>query len=105
VGHFYFNYFISCRARIKNGAQAQFGNDAANSIWIDGGQTTMAYDGYKPGRNIQLTNSDFYQIKYNVDGVDHASAVYDGRAGKILSYKNEHAWVYSAFMRTRSIIC
>lgn len=76
---------------LRNGAQSQFGNDAANSIWVDGGQTSMAYDGYKPGRTIQLTNSDFYHIKNNIDGVDHASAVYDGRAGKILSYKNEHA--------------
>ncbi len=76
---------------LRNGAQSQFGNDAANSIWVDGGQTSMAFDGYKPGRKIQLTNSDFYHIKNNVDGVDHASAVYDGRAGKILSYKNEHA--------------
>ncbi len=76
---------------LRNGAQSQFGNDAANSIWIDGGQTSMAYDGYKPGRTIQLTNSDFYHIKNNIEGVDHASAVYDGRAGKVLSYKNEHA--------------
>lgn len=75
---------------LKNGAQSQFGNDAANSIWVDGGQTSMAFDGYKPGRSIQLTNSDFYHIKNSVDGVDHASAVYDGKAGKILSYKNEH---------------
>ncbi|MDF2448585.1 MAG: hypothetical protein K0R26_1089 [Bacteroidota bacterium] len=76
---------------LRNGAQSQFGNDAANSIWVDGGQTSMAHDGYKPGRTIQLTNSDFYHIKNNVEGVDYASAVYDGRAGKILSYKNEHA--------------
>ncbi|MES2566309.1 MAG: ABC transporter permease [Bacteroidota bacterium] len=76
---------------LRNGAQSQFGNDAANSIWVDGGQTSIAYDGYKPGRTIQLTNSDFYNIKNNVEGVDHVSAVYDGRAGKILSYKNEHA--------------
>lgn len=76
---------------LRNGAQSQFGNDAANSIWVDGGQTSMAYDGYKPGRTIQLTNSDYYAIKNNVEGVDHVSAVYDGRAGKILSYKNEHA--------------
>jgi putative ABC transport system permease protein len=30
-------------------------------------------------------------VKHNVEGVDHASAVYDGRAGKTLSYKNERA--------------
>ncbi len=76
---------------LRNGAQSQFGNDAANSIWVDGGQTSMAFEGYKPGKNIQLTNSDFYDIKNKVDGVDRASAVYDGKAGKILSYKNEHA--------------
>jgi putative ABC transport system permease protein len=76
---------------LRNGAQSQFGNDAANSIWVDGGQTSMAFEGYKPGKNIQLTNSDFYHIKNSVEGVDHASAVYDGRAGKVLSYKNEHA--------------
>jgi putative ABC transport system permease protein len=76
---------------LRNGAESQFLHDAVNSIWIDGGQTSMAYEGYKPGKNIQLTNSDYYYIKHGVEGVDHASAVYDGRAGKILSYKNEHA--------------
>lgn len=76
---------------LKNGAQSQFGNDAANSIWIDGGMTSMAFEGYKPGRNIQLTNSDFYYVKKQVDGVDNASAVYQGWESKVLSYKKEHA--------------
>ncbi len=76
---------------LRNGAQSQFGNDAANSIWIEGGQTTMPYAGYKPGRNIRLANSDFYQIRDRVPGVDHASAVYNGWENKVLSYKNEHA--------------
>lgn len=76
---------------LRNGAQAQFGNDAANSIWIDGGETSMAYDGYKTGRKIQLKNSDFYYVKNNIEGVEHASAVYNGRAGMTLSYKNERA--------------
>lgn len=76
---------------LKNGAQSQFGNDAANSIWIDGGTTSMAFEGYKPGKRIQLTNADFYHVKNNVEGVDRASAVYDGWGTKILSYKNERA--------------
>jgi putative ABC transport system permease protein len=75
---------------LRNGAQAQFGNDAANSIWIEGGQTSIAYKGYKPGRAIQLTNVDYYNIKNKTEGVDHASAV-SGDGNKILSYKNEHA--------------
>ena len=76
---------------LRNGAQAQFGNDAANSIWIDGGETSMAYDGYKTGRKIQLKNSDFYYVKNNIEGVEYASAVYNGRAGMTLSYKNKQA--------------
>jgi putative ABC transport system permease protein len=76
---------------LRNGAQAQFGNDAANSIWIEGGQTTIPYKGYKPGRVIQLTNVDFYKIKNEIEGIDHASAVFGDGGNKILSYKNEHA--------------
>lgn len=76
---------------LRNGAQAQFGNDAANSIWIDGGLTSMAWAGYKPGREIRLTNSDFYYLRDRVQGVDHATAVYRGWETKVLSYKNEHA--------------
>lgn len=76
---------------LRNGAQMQFGNDAANSIWIDAGQTSIAYGGYKPGRDIQLTNSDFYYVKNNVPGIDRTTAVYRGWETKILSYKNEHA--------------
>ena len=76
---------------LRNGAQFQFGNDAANSIWIDGGQTSMAYEGYKPGRNIQLKNEDFFDIKDRTRDVDHASATYGWRENKTLSYKNEHS--------------
>lgn len=76
---------------LRNGAQFQFGNDAANSIWIDGGQTSMAYEGYKPGRNIQLKNEDFFEIKDRTKDVDHASATYGWRENKTLSYKNEHS--------------
>ena len=91
MGHFILIVLLAAGQGLRNGAQSQFGNDATNSIWIDGGQTSMAFEGYKPGKNIQLTNSDYYTIKNTIDGVDHASAVYDGRGSKTLSYKNEHA--------------
>lgn len=76
---------------LRNGAQKEFGRDAANSIWIDGGETSMAYGGYKPGRKIQLTNTDFYHIKNDVPGIDHATATFTWRENKTLSYKNERA--------------
>ncbi|WP_317897936.1 ABC transporter permease [Aurantibacillus circumpalustris] len=75
---------------LRNGAQSQFGNDAANSIWINGGQTSIPFEGYKPGKQIQLTNNDFYYIKNDVNDVDNTSAVYKGWESKVLSYKKEH---------------
>ena len=75
---------------LRNGAQSQFASDATNSIWIDGGQTSMAYQGYKPGRTIQLTNEDFFYVRDRQAGVDNASAVSRGWESKVLSYKNEH---------------
>ncbi len=76
---------------LKNGAGAEFGNDAVNSIWIDGGQTSMAHEGYKPGRTIQLTNDDYQILKNRTPGIDRATAVYRGWETKMLSYKKEHA--------------
>lgn len=76
---------------LRNGAQQEFGRDAANSIWIDGGQTSMAYGGYKPGRTIQLTNKDYYDIKHKIAGIDHVTATYGWRENRMLSYQNEHA--------------
>src|SRR4051812_35294091 len=72
---------------LRNGAQTQFGNDAKNSIWIDGGLTSKAFGGYKPGRTIQLVNSDYYQIRDNIKNIDRASCVFNGRQSRTLVYK------------------
>ena len=76
---------------LRNGAQEQFGNDAKNSIWIDAGRTSLSWNGLKPNRDIQLTNEDFAYIREHITELDHGSAVFKGRASKMLSYKKEHA--------------
>jgi len=75
---------------LRNGAQSQFGNDAVNSIWIDAGNTSMAWNGLKPNREIRLTNAD-YELIRGIQDVDHATAVFRGWGSKPLSYKKEHA--------------
>ncbi|MEI6020511.1 MAG: ABC transporter permease, partial [Bacteroidota bacterium] len=75
---------------LKNGTQAQFGNDVNNAIWIEGGMTSMPTEGFKVGREIQLTNNDFIDIKTKQKGVVIASAMYRPWESKVLSYKNEH---------------
>lgn len=76
---------------LRNGAEQEFLSDATNSIWIEGGQTSMPYKGTKPGRNIQLSNDDFDLIQNKVNDIDKMTAVFDGKASKVLSYKKEHA--------------
>lgn len=76
---------------LRNGAQSQFGNDAVNSIWIDAGHTSMAWNGLKPNREIQLTNEDLQLIRQNFPDIDNGSAVFRGWGSKPLSYKKEHA--------------
>lgn len=58
---------------LKNGINNAFNDDAVNSIWIRGGITNLAYKGLKPGRRIQLKNSDFDAIS-NMPGAEYASA-------------------------------
>lgn len=76
---------------LRNGAQSQFGNDAVNSIWIDAGHTSMAWNGLKPNREIQLTSDDYQYIRDNIKDIEFASAVFRGWGSKTLSYKKEHA--------------
>lgn len=76
---------------LRNGAQSQFGNDAVNSIWIDAGNTSLAWNGLKPGREIHLTNEDYQLIRNNISEIDNATAVFRGWGSKPLSYKKEHA--------------
>ena len=76
---------------LRNGAQSQFGNDAANSIYVEGGNTSMAYNGFKPNRQIKLTNDDYDLINDKIKEIDNASAVYQAHTTKVLSYKKEHA--------------
>lgn len=75
---------------LQNGAQYQFQSDAVNSIWINGGETSKAFGGLQPGREIKLENEDFALIKKKEAGDNMISASYDGRATRTLNYKKEN---------------
>jgi putative ABC transport system permease protein len=76
---------------LRNGVQKQFASDAKNYVSISGEQTSMAYNGYKPGRRIQLTNTDFKSLKDNLKGADNFSADYYNWSNQNTTYKNERA--------------
>lgn len=65
-------------------------SDAVNSIWMGGGQTSMAYGGFNAGRSIQFTNQDVEKVDLMYDGIENLTARY-GMWGSRVSYKNFYA--------------
>ncbi len=74
---------------LRNGAESQFLHDAVNSINIEGGVTTMAHKGIKPGREIILKTEDYAYIKNNLKHIDKISAALGANSTE-MSYKGRH---------------
>lgn len=76
---------------LRNGAQEQFAADATNAIWINGGKTAMAHNGYQPGRTIRLTNEDMDMILKKTKGIDKKTATAQWQMVKNMRYRNKKA--------------
>ncbi|MCG8322047.1 MAG: ABC transporter permease [Cytophagales bacterium] len=63
-------------AGFQNGVKHQFEDDAVNSIFINGGQTSEAYKGIQPGKRIRFTNEDYQAIIDRVKGVEYITGRY-----------------------------
>lgn len=74
---------------LQNGVEQQFSNSASNAIWIWGGQTSAAYKGMKPGRDISFRNADYTEVK-NMKGIEFASGRYNIWGNNPVTYKNEY---------------
>lgn len=75
---------------LENGVQKEFASSATNTIWIWSGQTSLPYKGMKPGRNIQMRNDDYSEIKRTVKGIDMSSPRYNMWGSNTLSYKKQY---------------
>ena len=60
----------------QNGVHHQFDDDAANSIFINGGTTSIAHKGMQPGKKINFTNDDYDLIREKVNGVEYMTGRY-----------------------------
>lgn len=74
---------------LQNGVNNQFRSSATNSIFIRGGSTSIAYGGFQPGRDIQLKNSDYEEIKRNFPLIDHMSSRFFIRGNLTIAYKSK----------------
>ena len=63
---------------IEHGVQDDFKRFAVNSVFIYGGQTSLPYEGFKPGRVIELDNQDIETVS-RMAGVERISARFHKR--------------------------
>lgn len=74
---------------LQNGVNQEFRSSATNAIWIWSGQTSLPYQGMKPGRNIQMKNEDYFTIKNTIKGIDLSSPSLYLWGSNLLTYKKE----------------
>jgi len=75
---------------LQNGVKNEFSSAAKNSIFIRGGNTSIAFAGFQPGRRIQLLNADYDLVKESVSQATHISSRFFIRGNVTSSYKNKY---------------
>jgi putative ABC transport system permease protein len=75
---------------LQNGIENEFRQDAVNTIWMGAGNTTKAYKGMQPGRQIRFTNEDYDFLKKQIKGVEEISARFYMWDNRVISYKKEY---------------
>lgn len=61
---------------LENGVHQAFSEDAINSLWVRGGQTSIPHQGLNQGRPIRFTNDDYDDLKQSVKGREAIAARY-----------------------------
>ncbi len=75
---------------LENGVQEEFASDATNTLWINGGTTSLPYKGMLVGRRITLRKKDFDAIKKEILFGDEVGMRKDIWQNNIISYKNKY---------------
>ncbi|MCK9450815.1 MAG: ABC transporter permease [Bacteroidales bacterium] len=74
---------------LQKGVENEFRSSATNAIWVWNGQTSKAYKGNNPGREIRMKNDDYSYLGSQIKGIDKISGRYNIWSGNTISYKNE----------------
>jgi putative ABC transport system permease protein len=75
---------------LENGVRKEFEGDATNTLWINPGETSVAYKGLKAGRRIQFTNEDYDLMKKEIPHIDKISGRINVWQNNTVSYKKEY---------------
>lgn len=74
---------------LTRGVEYAFRDDATNSIRMRAGQTSLAYRGLRPGRNVWFSNRDYDDVKQNVPGIDHITSRFSIRGVVTVGYRGQ----------------
>ncbi len=74
---------------LENGVHDQFNSSAVNTLWVWGGETSVAYKGFKPGRDIMFENEDYDEVKNHIPGVEYLSGRMYVWGDNTVTYKGE----------------
>lgn len=83
-GIFMLVFLLGMGRGLRKGAESKFADDAANSVFIFGGQTSQPYQGMPIARRVQLSNADFAAVQA-MPGVEHATGRYFPGSGRPFS--------------------
>lgn len=83
-GIFMLVFLLGMGRGLRKGAESKFADDAANSVFIFGGQTSQPYQGMPIARRVQLTNADYEAVRA-MPGIDHATGRYFPGSGRPFS--------------------
>jgi putative ABC transport system permease protein len=75
---------------LQNGINAQFQQDAVNTIWFGSGTTSKTFQGLKSGREVRFTTEDYDYVRKRLEGVDKISGRYYMWNNRVVSYGNEY---------------
>lgn len=75
---------------LRQGVEYQFRDDAVNSIWASSGQTSKAYKGLQPGRQVRFVLRDYDEVISRVEGVEYSSARFWVFGNQQVNYKDEY---------------
>jgi putative ABC transport system permease protein len=75
---------------LENGVRDQFRSSAVNTLWVWGGETSLAYKGLKPGRDITFENQDYENVKRDVGGIEYIAGRTFVWRNNTISYKGEY---------------
>ncbi|MGQ1787853.1 ABC transporter permease [Saccharicrinis sp. GN24d3] len=73
---------------LERGVMHNF-SDARNSVFMWGGQTSVAFDGLNVGRRIDLKDEDLELIQRSVPQIEHLTGRY-GMWSSLINYKQEY---------------